>query len=55
MDQFGPRRRRNGVGGGGFAGLRQFLAQRAFGTVQRSRQPIGEVIRQVFARQDKAP
>jgi hypothetical protein len=55
MNQFLARRGGNRVRGGGFAGLRQLLAQCAFGPMQRSRQPIGDVIGQFLARQDKAP
>ena len=39
----------------GLAGLRQLLAERGFGPVQRPRQPVGDVIRQAFACEHKAP
>jgi hypothetical protein len=55
MNQFQAGCGGNGVRGGGFAGLRQFLAQCAFDPMQRSRQPIGDVIGQTLARQNKAP
>ena len=39
----------------GLAGLRQLLAERGLDAVQRLRQPIGDVVGQAFARQDKTP
>ena len=54
MNQFHIRRCRNGVCGRGLAGLRQLFAQFAFGAMQRARQPISDIVRQVFARQHKA-
>src|SRR5207248_8930171 len=55
MDQFLLRRRGDGTGRGGFAGLRQLFAERGLRAVQRARESIGDVVRQAFARQDEAP
>src|SRR5258705_536226 len=55
MDQLRNRRRSHRVRGCRLAGLRQFLAERAFDAVQRTRQMIGDIIRQAFAHQDKTP
>src|SRR5436309_2753210 len=55
MDQLDARRRGNRVRGGGFAGLRELPAERALDPVQRPRQPIGDVIGQALARQNKTP
>jgi len=43
------------VCGRGLAGLRELLAKFALDAVQRARQMIGDVVRQVFAHQDEAP
>jgi len=55
MNQFLARRGGDRVRGGGFAGLRQLLAERRLGAMQRLRQPIGDRIRQGFPNQDVAP
>src|SRR5882757_8002749 len=55
MNQIGLRRRRDRVRRGRLAGLCQFLAEGSFRAMQRLREPIGDVIRQAVAHQDKTP
>ena len=55
MDQCRIRRGGDRVCGRRLAGLRQLLAQRSLGAVQRARQPVGDVVRQAFAREHKTP
>ena len=49
MDQRRIRRSRDRVRGRGLAGLRQFLAERGLGPVQRARQTIGDIVGQIRA------
>jgi hypothetical protein len=55
MNQFGLGCRRHGARRRGLTRLRQLLAEGAFDAVQRARQPIGDIIRQTLAHQDKTP
>ena len=55
MDQRRVRRGGNRVRGRRLAGLRQFLAQRGLTPVQRTRQPVRDVVGQAFAREHKTP
>ena len=48
MNQFHARRRRHRVRRRGLAGLRQFLAERGLDAMQRARQPVGDIIGDVF-------
>ena len=55
MDQLVIGHRRDGVRRRRLAGLRQPLAQFGFGPVQCARQPIGDLVIEIDAREDKTP
>jgi len=55
MDEIGARRRRDGVGGGGFTRLRELRAQRGFPFMEGSRDAVRRVVRQSRPREHEAP
>src|SRR5690349_23943292 len=55
MDQCGIGRGRERIHRCGFTSLCKLLAKRALDSVQRAREVIGYIIRQILAREDETP